>query len=248
MNMKKKELYMSALALGILAGCGEIDTNKSLKTSEDSFSYVSGYETSQRMKQNGIDAIEFGSFIKGLKDGFTKDSGFDINQETMGKVYQGYVEGVQSKKIKILQKETNDFLAKLSKNPGVSPLASKGFYKEVKKGSGSVPTAYDTITCFFVIKNSKGKVFQNNRKENKPFVGNIASLNLAPLEESFQKTASGGTFEVYISNTEFPSLAKMAGTFDDMYGITVLEVDLINVKPGKKASGEQLQSISPPQP
>lgn len=246
--MKKQELYISALALGILAGCGGINTNKSLTTSEDSFSYVSGYETSQRMKQNGIDAIEYGSFIKGLKDGFAKDSGYDIKQEMMGKVYQGYVQGVQSKKIKLLQKATNDFLAKLSKEPGVSPLASKGFYKEVKKGSGGIPQAYDTITCYFVIKNSKGKVFQNSRKENKPFVGNIASLNLPPLEESFQKTASGGTFEVYISNTEFPSLAKMAGTFEDMYGITVLEVDLINVKPGKKPSAEELQYIPPPQP
>jgi len=246
--MKKQFKYIPVVALGLLAGCGEkIDTSKDLKTSEDSFSYVYGYETAQRMKQQGVDALDYGSFLRGMKEGLSKDSGLAIKQDAMGKVYQGYVQGVQDKKIKVLQKETNDFMAKMSKEAGVSPLASKGYYKQLKKGNGAVPGVYDTITCYFIIKNGKGKVFQDNRKDKKPFVGNIASLNLAPLEESFQKTASGGSFEMYVSNVEFPSLARMSGTFEDMYGITVIEVDLMNVVPGKAPSNEPpLDYIPPP--
>ena len=246
--MKKQFKYIPVVALGLLAGCGEkIDTSKDLKTSEDSFSYVYGYETAQRMKQQGVDALDYGSFLRGMKEGLSKDSGLAIKQDAMGKVYQGYVQGVQDKKIKVLQKETNDFMAKMSKEAGVSPLASKGYYKQLKKGNGAVPGIYDTITCYFIIKNGKGKVFQDNRKDKKPFVGNIASLNLAPLEESFQKTAAGGSFEMYVSNVEFPSLARMSGTFEDMYGITVSEVDLMNVVPGKAPSNEPpLDYIPPP--
>lgn len=246
--MKKQFKYIPVVALGLLAGCGEkIDTSKDLKTSEDSFSYVYGYETAQRMKQQGVDALDYGSFLRGMKEGLSKDSGLAIKQDAMGKVYQGYVQGVQDKKIKVLQKETNDFMAKMSKEAGVSPLASKGYYKQLKKGNGAVPGIYDTITCYFIIKNGKGKVFQDNRKDKKPFVGNIASLNLAPLEESFQKTAAGGSFEMIVSNVEFPSLARMSGTFEDMYGITVIEVDLMNVVPGKAPSNEPpLDYIPPP--
>ncbi|MBM3438452.1 MAG: hypothetical protein FJX91_04880 [Bacteroidetes bacterium] len=248
--MKKQIIYLPVLALGLLAGCGEsIDTSKELKTSEDSFSYVYGYETAQRMKQQGIDGIDFGSFLRGVKDGMAKDSGLAIKQENMGKVYQGYVQGVQDKKIKVLQKETNDLMAKVSKEAGVTPLASKGYYKELKKGTGAIPGIYDTVTCYFIIKNGKGKVFQDNRKDNKPFVNNITSLNLAPLEEAFQKTAAGGLFEVYLSNVEFPSLARMAGSFDDMYGVTVIEVDLKSVVPGQKPSANTqppLDYIPPP--
>ncbi|MEY4316072.1 MAG: hypothetical protein RI977_1449 [Bacteroidota bacterium] len=225
--MKKQIIYLPVMALGLLAGCGEsIDTSKELKTSEDSFSYVYGYETAQRMKQQGIDGIK---------------------QDAMGKVYQGYVQAVQDKKIKVLQKETNDYMAKLSKEAGVSPLASKGYYKQLKKGTGAIPGIYDTVTCYFIIKNGKGKVFQDNRKDKKPFIGNIASLNLAPLEESFQKTAAGGSFEMIVSNVEFPSLARMAGSFEDMYGVTVIEVELMNVVPGQKPSNEKpLDYIPPP--
>lgn len=72
--MKKQIIYLPVMALGLLAGCGEtIDTSKELKTSEDSFSYVYGYETAQRMKQQGIDGIDFGSFLRGVKDGMAKD-------------------------------------------------------------------------------------------------------------------------------------------------------------------------------
>lgn len=245
--MKKQLLFLPVLALGLLAGCGEkINTSADLKSSEDSFSYVCGYETAQRMKQQGIDALEYGSFLRGVKEGFAKDSGFAVKQELMEKVFQGYISTVQKKKIKVLQKETNDFLAKLSKESGVSPLASKGYYKQLKKGNGAIPGVYDSVTCFFIIKNGKGKVFQDNRKDQKPFVGNIASLKLPPLEEGFQKTAKGGGFEIYISNTEFPSLARMAGTFDDMYGITIIEVELLDVKPGQAPADENLDYIPPP--
>jgi FKBP-type peptidyl-prolyl cis-trans isomerase len=249
--MIKQLLIIPVLALGLLAGCGEkIDTSKNLKTSEDSFSYVYGYETAKRMKQQGIDALDYGSFLRGIKEGFSKDSGLAIKEDVMGKVYQSYVQGVQDKKIKVLQKETNDKLAKLSKEQGVSPLAAKGYYKELKKGSGSIPGVYDSVLCYFIIKSGKGKVFQDNRKDKKPFMGTIESLKLPPLEESFGKTAKGGSFEMYISNVEYPSLARMAGTFDDMYGITVIEVELLDVRPGQKPTAmpamEGLDYIPPP--
>ena len=78
--MKKQIIYLPVLALGLLAGCGEsIDTSKELKTSEDSFSYVYGYETAQRMKQQGIDGIDFGSFLRGVKDGLAKDLGVSMS-------------------------------------------------------------------------------------------------------------------------------------------------------------------------
>jgi len=50
-----------------------------------------------------------------------------------------------------------------------------------------------------------------------------------------------------LSNVEFPNLARMAGSFDDMYGVTVIEVEMLSVVPGKKPSNEPpLDYIPPP--
>lgn len=132
--MKKQIIYLPVMALGLLAGCGEsIDTSKELKTSEDSFSYIYGYETAQRMKQQGIDGIDFGSFLRGVKDGMAKDSGLAIKQDAMGKVYQGYVQGVQDKNQGFAERDQR-FHGEIEQRVWCESVGKQGLLQAIEKG------------------------------------------------------------------------------------------------------------------
>lgn len=231
--MKKINIYLSALLLVTLASCGEsFSTKSNPKSDEDSFSYAVGLSVGKSLKKQGLEGLSYGAFIKGVRDAISKDSGYDIAEDKLEGVQRGFVHRVQAKKIKTLQDETKKKLEALSKEKGVTQLPSKAYYRLIKPGTGATPQAFDTVVCRFKMKNSSGKVVRDNSKDPKPFKAPLFVLQLTPLEEAFQKTPAGGTFEVVISNETNPSLSQTAESFVDMYGTTSFEVELISVIPG----------------
>jgi hypothetical protein len=63
------------------------------------------------------------------------------------------------------------------------------------------------------------------------------------LEEAFQKTAAGGKFVLQVSNELNPVLSRSARNFEDMYGISVFEVELISVKAGLPGKEEPQMQV-----
>lgn len=231
--MKKISIGLSGLLIMALASCGEsFDTKASPKTSEDSFSYAVGLSVGKSLKKEGLEGLAYGAFIRGVRDAMTKDSGFAISEMQLDQVQRNYVMGVQSKKMKTIQEETKKFMAAKAKEVGVVMLPSKAYYKTKKVGNGAAPQAFDTVEFKWVFKTHKGKVLEDNTKSPKPIRGTVAMMGLAPLEEAFQKTQEGGSFELTISNELHPALAKSAGTFEGMYGASIFEVEIIKVTPG----------------
>jgi FKBP-type peptidyl-prolyl cis-trans isomerase len=233
LNMKKINIVLSGLLIMALASCGEsFDTKAAPKTSEDSFSYAVGLSVGKSLKKEGLEGIAFGAFIHGVRDAMSKDSGFAISEIQIEGVQRNYVTGVQAKKMKAVQDETKKFMTEKSKEAGVVMLPSKAYYKTKRAGTGAAPQAFDTVEFKWVFKTHKGKVLEDNSKSPKPIRGTVAMMGLAPLEEAFQKTQEGGSFELTISNELHPALAKSAGTFEGMYGASIFEVEILKVTPG----------------
>lgn len=231
--MKKISIGLSGLLVIALASCGEsFDTKAAPKTSEDSFSYVVGLSVGKSLKKEGLEGLSYGAFIRGVRDAMSKDSGFAISEMQMDAVQRNFVKGVQGKKMKKVQDETKKFMNEKAKEAGVIQLPSKAYYKVIKAGSGAAPQAYDTVEFKWVFKTSKGKVLEDNTKSPKPIRGTVAMMGLAPLEEAFQKTQEGGSCEVTISNELHPALSRSAGTFEDMYGASIFEIQILKVIPG----------------
>lgn len=239
--------YIPALAVVLLAACGEsIDTSKKLESSQDSFSYIYGYSVAQRMKQEGIDDLEYGAFIRGVRDGLKGDSSLAIKEDKMGKIYQSYILSNQEKKTKKLQKESQDFMAKVAKEKDAKSLSTKAVMKTTTKGVGPVPQAWDSVECYIKWTTNSGSSIIDSYKENKPFIGVISSLQLAPVEEAIQKSTAGSVFEVYFNNSDFPQLSRMFRSFNDAYGISIWKVELRKVKPGTKpAEGAAPEMAAP---
>lgn len=230
--------FFPAVAVVLLAACGEnINTSKDLKTSEDSFSYIYGYGIAQRMSQEGIDELDYGAFIRGIRDGLSgKDSTMAIKEDKMGKIYQGYIMSNQEKKTKKLQKETQEYLAKIAKEPGVQSLPSKGYMKMITKGNGPVPQAWDSVECYVKWSTGSGNVIIDSYKDKKPFIGIISGLQLTPVEQAMQKAPAGSVFEVTFSNNDYPQLSRMFRNFNDAYGVSVWKVELRKVTRGTPTS------------
>jgi len=226
--------FFPAVAVVLLAACGEnINTSKELKTSEDSFSYIYGYGIAQRMSQEGIDDLDYGAFIRGIRDGLSgKDSIMAIKEEKMGKIYQGYIMSNQEKKTKKLQKETQDYLAKVGKEAGVQSLPSKAYMKMITKGNGPVPQAWDSIECYVRWTTGSGNVIIDSYKDKKPYIGISSGLQLTPVEQAIQKAPAGSVFEVTFSNNDYPQLSRMFRNFNDAYGVSIWKVELRKVTPG----------------
>ena len=232
----KKMFNISLTAIGAIAlvSCGEsFDTKGAPKTSEDSFSYAVGLSVGRSMKKQGLDGLSYGAFVRGVRDALSKDSGYAISEDKLDAVQRSYVNSVQAKKMKSIQEATKKQLSDIGKQAGVTQLPSKAYYKQIKAGNGVSPQSFDTVICHYKMKNTKGKVLVDNFTQPQPFKAPLYMLNLLPIEEAFQKTAEGGKFEVYISNELAPALSQSVDSFEEMYGITSFEVELIKVIPGK---------------
>lgn len=231
--MKKINIILFVAVAVLAASCGRrVDTKSAPKSSMDSFSYIVGNQVGNYMKMQGIDKLNYGSLIKGIEDALTKDSGFAIKAEDMERIQSAYVMKEQEKKIKTLQEETKKWMAENAKNKGVTYLPSKGQFKMLKAGSGATPGVYDTIEYSMVVKDAKGKVKGDTRKQGMNPRDVVNKVPIAPIKEAFEKVTEGSTFEVYIQNDVYMRVGQQ-GSLEDRYGVTVFTIELLKVIPGK---------------
>ncbi|MBL7813239.1 MAG: hypothetical protein JNL57_13540 [Bacteroidetes bacterium] len=233
--MNKITTSILGLAVLLAAGCGKtVNVNKAPKSSLDSFSYVVGLNLGKGLKGQGLDKIDYSSLLHGIEDALKKDSGYAIAEKDWEKAQRGYMMREQEKKIKVYQAETKKYMDANAKKAGVSYLPSRGQFRQISAGNGASPGQWDTVECYFKVTNAKGKVVFDGRKNPMPYRGTLSGLALPPLEEAFQKSAAGAKFEVTIANDAYPALSRNAGSFEDMYGISIFDVEFLKVTPGKQ--------------
>jgi FKBP-type peptidyl-prolyl cis-trans isomerase len=151
----------------------------------------------------------------------------------MERIQRGFMMREQGKKVKKFQEESKKWMEANAKNKGVQPLAAGGQIKIMNPGNGASPQIYDTIEYSMVMKTYKGKELRNSKKMGGSPKHTLKQIGLASLEEAFQKVAAGAQFEVFLQNELTPELGGMAESFEDKYGITIMEFTLEKIIPGK---------------
>ena len=218
---------LGAITALVLASCGgkQVNPEKKLKTSIDSFSYTVGYQVGKYMKGSGVDKIDYSALIKGIEEALKKDSGFAVSEKNLQQVQTNY-----------MMAESDKWLADNAKKSGVVALASKGQMKMIKAGTGPAPGKWDTITCHLVVKTSKGRLMFDTKARNPMGVkSNLQELGLTPaLLEAFEKAAAGSKFEVYAPMDASSPLSQYAKSFEEMYGIAIFEVEFMQLTAGKQ--------------
>jgi len=235
--MKNTSKIAGIAAALLLAACGgkQVNPGKTLKTTEDSFSYSIGYQIGKFMKGSGVEKIDYSSMVKGIEEAMKKDSGYAISEKNIQRVQNDYIAREREKKAKVLKEEANKWMADNAKKSGVVKLTSNGQYKESEAGKGAVPGKFDTVTCHIVVKNTKGKVIYNSRERNpQGMITDLSAFSGTPaLLEAFERSAAGSKFEVYS-----PMDGQGGSSIEEAYGISIFEVEFVSVKPGKQPKGE----------
>jgi len=236
--MKNTSKIAGIAAALLLAACGgkQVNPNKTLKTAADSFSYTIGYQVGKYMKGSGIDKIDYSSLMKGVEEAMKKDSGYSISEKKIQIVHNDYIAMEREKKSKALKEAADKWLADNAKKPGVIKLSSNGQYKVISAGNGATPGKYDTITCHMLAKTQKGTILFNTRERQPQGVkSDLSGFAMTPaLMEAIEKSAAGAKFEVYAPMDASSPLSQYVKSFEEMYGISIFEVEFLSLKPGKQ--------------
>lgn len=92
-----------------------------------------------------------------------------------------------------LKKQSDEFMTKISKQPGVKSLGNGVYYKEVKAGTGEIPTAQDMVKMNYEGKTADGKTFDKQQNATMPVGQSIPGFSLA-----LSHMPVGATWEIYI--------------------------------------------------
>ncbi|MBM3920585.1 MAG: hypothetical protein FJ347_05075 [Sphingomonadales bacterium] len=240
--MKNTSKIAGIAAALLLVACGgkQVNPGKTLKTAADSFSYTIGYQVGKYMKGSGVDKIDYSSLMKGIEEAMKKDSGYSISEKKIQIVQNDYIAMEREKKSKALKEAADKWLADNAKKPGVVKLSSNGQYKVISAGNGATPGKYDTITCHMLAKTQKGTILFNTRERQPQGVkSDLSGFAMTPaLMEAFEKSASGAKFEVYAPMDASSPLSQYVKSFEEMYGISIFEVEFLSLKTGKQPKEE----------
>lgn len=210
-----------------------VNTKKKPKTALDSFSYVLGLNIGKEMKNQGVEKLDYSTLLRGIEEGLTKDSGYLVPEDKMRSVYSGFIMKNQEKKVKEYKDDAQKFLNENAKKAGVTILPSKAQFIMTKKGDGPAPQLFDTVEYSWTVKTHKGKILYDGIKIGEKQSRAVSELGLLPLEEAFQKSPVGSSFELYIPNDLFPALGRNAQNMEEMYSVTIFTANIIGIKPGK---------------
>ena len=136
-----------------------------------------------------------------------------------------------------LQSEANKtassaYMAKVAKMKGVKKIEDGLYYKVLKAGKGTMPTANDTVKVNYEGKLVNEKVFDSSYERKKPAEFKVNQV-IPGWTKALQKMPQGSTWMIYIS----PDLAygKFAPPSIGPEQALIFKVELIDViKPAKK--------------
>src|SRR5712692_3492927 len=144
--MKTLVLWVACAAL-VACGQRSIGGKASLASTEDSVSYVVGYQIGGNLKQQGVPA-RMDALTRGLRDAFGGAKSV-LTEDQMRSTVMGY----QQKRMSAMA-STNDsaaqrFLSENAKQPGVTTTASGLQWKVITVGKGPHPGPTSSVTVHY---------------------------------------------------------------------------------------------------
>lgn len=243
MKLKSKISKIAATSLMLSAACAL--TTSTYAHSKDStnngvdmgkVSYTIGYNIGKSFKQNSV-KVNKDQFNKGLNDGLTGKAGSLTEEQmktTMTNFQKSMMERGQEKaKIQAVanQKASTNYMQKVAKMKGVKKIEDGLYYKVLKAGSGTVPTANDSVTVNYEGTLVDGTVFDSSYKRGKPAEFQVNQV-IPGWTKALEKMPQGSTWMLYIA----PDLAygKFAPPSIGANQALTFKVELINVTKATK--------------
>lgn len=230
--MKIKLIIMSAALAFALSACGEVSKDD-LKGQKEKISYGYGLNIGRNLKQQEVE-IDFDVFIKGLKDGMSKDTVQLLTDAELQQAFQTYMSELNQKKMDKAKataaenkKKGQEFLAENKKKQGVVELASGLQYKILTEGSGNSPKPTDVVLFHYTGKTLDGKVFDSS-VGGAPAESPVNGL-IPGWQEALTMMKPGAKWELYIPS-DLAYGDRGAGEVIAPGAALIFEVELVSIK------------------
>lgn len=173
-------------------------TNVSKPTNSiDSLSYAIGVQVAEFYKQTqNVDKINAEFVSKAFKDVYHNQP-LAITEDEANMFIQQKLQEYMAKKIKAVKDSGQKFLAENKKKPGVVILPDGLQYEIIKKGTGPVPTAQDTVKANYIGTLIDGKEFDNSYKRGEPLTIPVTGV-IKGWTEALQMMPVGSTWKLYV--------------------------------------------------
>ena len=160
---------VNILALVLLAGCsdqmGKFDGN--LQEDDRNTLYAIGVEISQQVKVLGLNEQELNAMLQGFSDNVLKN---DLEVDLI--VYRDKIQEWGSKRLEAaadrFNKEGQEYIAELLKEPGVVETVSGALVKSTSEGEGENPTGSSTVKIHYHGTLVDGTVFDSSKDRGEP--------------------------------------------------------------------------------
>jgi len=169
MNYRFISAIMIFLVLTVIGACSEKQNTESseLKTTLDSVAYAIGVNFGNQLKKDSV-MIDVNQLKAGAYDALYGDT-VKLDQTQIRSVMTTFQKDLQTKKQQRQQRKGKmnrtkgaDFLAKNKEKPDVKETESGLQYKVLKEGTGTKPTAKDTVKVHYKGTLLNGEVFDSS--------------------------------------------------------------------------------------
>ncbi|MCK9480463.1 MAG: FKBP-type peptidyl-prolyl cis-trans isomerase [Bacteroidia bacterium] len=168
-----------------------------LKNLTDSFSFAAGFNYGLQLKERQLTDLNFDALVAGMKDAFSKDSGWMITPELYEDIVKRHIDIIQENLSEKNIKESSDFISNKSKEEGVHKSETGLLWKVVKEGEGPNPNITDTVVIHLRVELPDGKIFEDTRDIEDPIEVPVSAA-WPGMVEGLQMMRKGAIYEFYV--------------------------------------------------
>ena len=163
----------------------------------DSLSYSIGVQVAEYYKQTqNVEKVN-AEYVKKAFNDVYNNKPLTISEEEANMCIQQKLQEFMASKIKDVKDSGQKFLEENKNRPGVVTLPDGMQYEIIKKGTGPMPTAKDTVKANYVGTLIDGKEFDNSYKRGEPLTIPVSGV-IRGWIEALQLMPVGSTWKLYI--------------------------------------------------
>jgi FKBP-type peptidyl-prolyl cis-trans isomerase FklB len=233
-STKMRQLLAAALCAALaLSGVANAADAPELKSEKEKLSYSVGMDIGSNLKRQSIE-VDPELLAKGFKDSYSGGKTL-LTEEESRQAIQNFQKQMMAKQAEAMKQqaeknkaEGEKFLAENKGKEGVKATASGLQYKVIRAGTGSSPTADNTVEVHYRGTLIDGKEFDSSYSRNQTAVFPVSGV-IPGWTEGLQLMKEGGKYMLFVP----PDLAygeRGAGRDIGPNATLIFEVELISVQ------------------
>lgn len=189
-------------------------------------SYALGLSLGNNLLGSGVTGLDYSKLAKGIQDVMEQNKP-DMSYEDAQAVINEFFTALQAKISEKGQAEGQAFLAENAKRSEVVTLASGLQYEVLTAGSGTIPTASDSVNVHYHGTTIDGNVFDSSVRRGEPATFGVTQV-ISGWVEALQLMPVGSKWKLFIPS-DLAYGAQGAGQSIAPHATLIFEVELLGI-------------------